>query len=166
MQDSIYKKYPIVNKIKKEFESLSEIVEVDFDKFLYTIDILPNNKKNCPIKFTIVKEVDEILIFLKGVSGAIFELDIYDEKYFLHILDSILISEIQINSYYKKNNVIANKVFFNINNLKAYSFVYINKIFWKFLYDNKKIKKYLPYKSEILHKTTKSKYFNFGNGTN
>lgn len=135
-----------INDILSCFTKRNSIVEqIDVDINLYEISILPKEKNLCSFKFFILKEKSEFLLFINGVKGAYYEGNIDDVEEIKEIIRTVLKSKIKIESFYRKGKNISEKIYLYINGKEIDTFLYTERLFWKFLHKEKKEKIYQPW---------------------
>lgn len=135
-----------VKDIVSFFPNNKAVVEKrDIDKHLYEIIIFPNIKNLCSFKFLILKEKSELLIFINDVKGAYYEGNINDIDTIKEIIRTVLKSEIKIESFCRKGQDICKKIYLYVDGKEIDTFVYTERLFWKFLYKEKIEKTYQPW---------------------
>jgi hypothetical protein len=140
-----------INQIKFIEDILSFFIDkaiikkVDVDVNLYSINILPKDKNLSSFTFFISKENSEFLIFINDVKGAYYEGNIEDVEEIKDIIKTVLKSKIKIESFYRKGKNISKKIYLYIDGKEIDTFLYTERLFWKFLYKEKKEKIYQPW---------------------
>lgn len=123
----------------------SHIEEKNINEYLYEITVSSKVQDLPSIKFTILKEKSEILIFINNVEGAYYEGNIDDIDDIKEIIKTVLKSEIKIENFYRKGKSIGKKIYLYIEGKEIDTFLYTEKIFWKLLYKEKKVIHYKPW---------------------